>query len=297
MLRSPVWLIAGCLAAACSKSEPAPAAPASPHCRAAAETLAAFSLGNYAPREEREAAVKPIEAECARAGLTDAEATCLAAATSKQAALACPRVLTDELRALDRVGGRGKCRPALLALHFTAEQELAKAPPEQLAQAREMIALVKGVVAESCARDAWPDDVFACFDELPLERSAECLERLPLETQQRLQVEFNVKARERFEAERRRELGLPPEQPALPDGVAATGNPTCDAYLAARAAFEKCEAVPPSTRSVVLAGLAPLEGPWRKLPAGSLANAPSIEPLCTAAHDQLRQSAGPLGCE
>ena len=297
MVRSPVWLIAGCLAAACSKSEPAPAAPASPHCRAAAETLASYSLGNYVPEAEREAAVKPIEAECARAGLTDAEAKCLAEARSKQAALGCPRVLTEELRALERVAGRGRCRPALLAVHFAAEEELARAPEEQVADAREMVGMVKRILGKSCEHDDWPAEVFACFDETPMERSAECLERLPVEIQQRLQIEFQAEARTLFEKRRREQLGLPPEEPALPEGVAATGNPTCDGYLAARAAFEECAAVPASTKAVVLAGLAPLEGPWRKLPAGSLANAPSIEPLCTAAHDQLRTSATALGCE
>jgi hypothetical protein len=295
MLRSPVWLIAGCLALACSKSEPAPARAASPHCRAAAETLAGFSLSNYAPAEERAAAVAPIEAECARAGLTDAEARCLADATSKQTALACPRVLTPDLVAIDRAVGRGKCRPLLLAVHLSTEDELARIPEERLAEAQEMIAMVKATLSRSCTRDPWPDAVFACLEETPIDRGADCLQQLPMEIQMQLQQETNEAAVAIADKHRRRRLGMA-EEPALPAGVAATGSATCDAYLAARAGFEQCEAVPASTRSVVLASLAPLEAPWRKLPAGALASAPGMEPLCTAAHDQLRQSASALGC-
>jgi hypothetical protein len=300
MLRTRVWVVVGVLAiAACKQSGDGPAPTPSPACRAAGETLASFAVSDYAPPEERAQAAAPIQTECARAGLSDADAQCLADAKSRHEALRCPRVLTAELRAIDRAIPRGRCRPALLALHIAAEQALLEAPPERLEEAKEMLAMVKQTLARSCERDAWPDEVFACFDEVEVERGAECLQRLPIDVQQRLQAEIETAGRAMFEKHERRRRGLPAaelEPGALPPGVASTGSATCDAYLAARAAFDRCGTVPASTRSVLLGTVAALEAPWRKLPPGSVGAAPAFEPLCTAAHAQLDQLSAQLGC-
>jgi hypothetical protein len=141
-------------------------------CRPVAERLSSVRLGNYAPREAREPAIREIVALCERAQLSRKEGRCLLEAGTDDELAACPFPLLPEL-----AGDQEGCR----ALGDHAVQLLRKGAPDDLEMAMLLgvASRVSTVIAEQCVTRRWNaaasrclrdvtevDAVEACIDQL-----------------------------------------------------------------------------------------------------------------------------------
>jgi hypothetical protein len=138
-----------CLSQVCVRPPPA-------DCDKVAAKLAGYRLGNYAPREERDAALATLAQQCADAQLSEDEGACILNAKGRLELAGCPRPLLEEL-APDKTG----CAEAA--------QSIVNALTASMGQAPDMRAKIERVTPEalaaltgSCVDDRWPKELVRC---------------------------------------------------------------------------------------------------------------------------------------
>jgi hypothetical protein len=137
-----------CMSDVCVRPPPA-------DCGEVAESLLSIELGNYAPREERAAALPAKRALCERLKISVAEAECLAKASERWSAAACVPRLYPEVEA-------GGCEPVVAKLRAMLGSAMAGDP-----SGAAMMDKVTAVIGQSCVEDHWPDALRACILALP----------------------------------------------------------------------------------------------------------------------------------
>jgi hypothetical protein len=286
--------VAALAAAACGKGggggggggpaeKPGPVAPKTPSakCGDAANTLAGLMGETPAPED-----IEAIKKECETSLLSDAEAQCIADATRPLDVLRCPRALTPELTAVDKIIGTGPCRPVMLAMFLVENQQLSRVPEDQQERAAAIFGVVMKQLGKSCRTDAWGAEAMQCFSETDPMHAMECSEKVPKPIQEKINARITA------------ELQGGGEDLAENDGsFVATGVEACDHYLGVRSRLEKCDAVPEAMKKTLLGVVAPLEKPWRNLPEGAVAQAAdSLGPVCEQASAQLEPMVESVGC-
>jgi hypothetical protein len=272
--------------------KPAPKAP-SAKCQEAADNLVKLAGSDTTGPD-----MATIKAECEQLLLTDAEAECLARAQDKLQAVMCPRPLTPELRESEEVLGLGPCRPVLVVAHLAERQkmqeiyqavQMGSIPEDQLMKAQKMFEVVRTELGKSCRSDNWGTDAMTCFSTSDPQTAFDCITKVPPELLEKIdgRIKRSLAKEEGFD--------LPDEDVAEIEG--ATGVAACDGYLRVRKELEACETLPPSTKASLIAIVAPLEKPWRTLPAGAVATTgDAFTPLCEQAAAQLSELASSVGC-
>jgi len=290
MHKSRVLICAVSALAACGKTggtgggpaeKPGPVAPKTPSakCGDAATTLAGLMAETPDP-----GAIETIKKECETALLSDAEAQCIADATRPLDVLRCPRALTPELTAVDKIIGTGPCRPVMLAMFLVENQQMARVPEDQQERASAIFGVVMKQLGKSCRNDSWGAEAMQCFTDTDPMHAMECSEKVPKAIQEKINARITAELQGGASAE---DLG----------SYASTGVDACDHYLGVRSRLEKCETVPDATKKTLLGVVAPLEKPWRSLPEGAVAQAAAtLGPVCEQASAQLEPLVEQVGC-
>ena len=146
--------------------------PPAADCRPVAERLSSVRLGNYAPREEREPAIREIAALCERAQLSKKEGRCLLEAGSDDELAACPFPLLPEL-----AGDKDGCR----ALGAHAVELLRKGAPDDMEMAMlvGVASRVSTVIADQCVTRRWNAAASRCLrDVTEIEAIEDCIDLL-----------------------------------------------------------------------------------------------------------------------
>jgi hypothetical protein len=174
--------------AACDAGQPSPKQPPSRQaatgvCPKVAETLASFTLGNYAGPEARAPELAKQQAACEKAQITEKEAACLTAAKDEWTAAQCAARLFPHLQV-----GDGGCKQVTQRLRAAVVAQLG--PSASTPQAIQMIDKVLPVIERACVEDGWPQQTKSCIlaaninDLKSLER---CSETLPEPLRDKLQ--------------------------------------------------------------------------------------------------------------
>jgi len=141
-----------CLSDLCVRPPPA-------DCGAVAESLASITVGNYAPRDQRDKAVADLRTRCEQAKLTADEGKCILAAKGRFALSKCPRPLLPGLADLAR--DPSGCRAVAAHMEEIGKAQLTSADPSMQALLPKLVE----VVESSCTDDAWSDEVKGCLIE------------------------------------------------------------------------------------------------------------------------------------
>lgn len=139
-----------CLSKLCVEPPPA-------DCRAVAETLASFDLGNYAPIEERGPVVAKHQAACEHAHVSKDEGACIDDARDKWTAALCAPRLFPELASgttSDCTAVRAKIRSS-----YSSQTAAFQNDPKMSKWFDAMLQIVQ----QSCEQDRWPDAVKQCI--------------------------------------------------------------------------------------------------------------------------------------
>lgn len=295
MHKSRVLFCAVAAAAACGKggggggsaeksggAKPVAQTAPSTKCGDAANTLAGLMEETPAPE-----AIEAIKKECETALLSDAEAQCIADATRPLDVLRCPRALTPELTAVDKIIGTGPCRPVMLAMFLVENQQLARVPEDQQERAAAIFGVVMKQLGKSCRSDNWGAEAMQCFTETDPMHAMECSEKVPKPIQEKINARITAEL----------QSGGGGDLAENDGSFVATGVEACDHYLGVRSRLEKCETVPEATKKTLLGVVAPLEKPWRSLPEGAVAQAAAtLGPVCEQASAQLEPMVESVGC-
>jgi hypothetical protein len=141
-----------CLSDVCVRPPPA-------DCGAVAEALAAITVGNYAPRDERAKAVGDLRATCEKARLSADEGKCIIAAKGRFALSKCPRPLLPGLA--DLAKDPSGCHAVAAHMEEIGKAQMDGMPPAMRAVLPRLIE----VVESSCTDEAWSDEVKGCLLE------------------------------------------------------------------------------------------------------------------------------------
>ncbi|MEZ4404375.1 MAG: hypothetical protein R3B06_30420 [Kofleriaceae bacterium] len=133
----------------CQKRSAAPPAD----CDVVAAHAVAFTLGNYAPAEERAPAIAALAASCRSAAVDRDQGACVLAARDVWRAAACAPALFPGVR----VDGDCDAIAAKIGA-MVAPPNQGAVPPEADAMATKVVAAVR----TSCREDGWPEPFKAC---------------------------------------------------------------------------------------------------------------------------------------
>jgi hypothetical protein len=287
--------------------------PPGADCTKVGEKLASYRLGNYAAREERDKVVAELTASCTKEQLTQDEGKCILDAPSRFEVASCPRPLLDELKA-DKTGCQAMAENVTrLFLSETATDASMRAKAEPLAGE------LTAVVAESCAKDGWPDSAKKCLGIATSSRDLEgCMDGFPKELEHRIEERIEPVIEKLMDAMRGKSgdasaPAIPPATapaPALPpppviDAGAPSATPpppgttireACKAYIDEVETYLKCTKVPQSARDAAQQGIDAMKKSFDSQAGASPEAVAAAKQACDLASAALEDSMKTFGC-
>ncbi|HSD90500.1 MAG TPA: hypothetical protein VLB44_23405, partial [Kofleriaceae bacterium] len=124
--------------------------PPAADCAAVAEIIASFELGNYAPRDKRDAMLGQKKAMCEAQRLSKDDQKCIVDAKDKWAIVKCAPAMYPELASTNQGSGATDCEAVVATLTRIIQTQMSATGGGQDPMTQKMIGLATQAVRSSC---------------------------------------------------------------------------------------------------------------------------------------------------